>query len=71
MILGASGLLGKALTHEWTGDEVAGFGSRQVDIRDAHKVMEAVKKSIPSGLCSPQLTRTWTIARVIRIWRLQ
>ncbi len=50
MILGASGLLGKALTHEWTGDEVAGFGSRQVDIRDAHKVMEAVKKIDPEWI---------------------
>jgi dTDP-4-dehydrorhamnose reductase len=50
MILGASGLLGKALTHEWTGDEVAGFGSSQVDIRDAHKVMEAVKKNDPEWI---------------------
>ncbi len=50
IILGASGLLGKALTHEWTGDEVAGFGSRQVDIRDARRVMEAVKKNDPEWI---------------------
>jgi len=35
MILGASGLLGKALVREWSGDEVIGLGSRDVDIRQA------------------------------------
>jgi dTDP-4-dehydrorhamnose reductase len=35
MILGASGLLGKDLMREWTGDEIVGLSSRDVDIRDA------------------------------------
>ena len=41
MVLGASGLLGKALMREWTGDEVVGLGSRDADIRDADKVTES------------------------------
>ena len=42
LILGATGLLGKALVREWTGDEVLPMGSRDVDIRDAAKVREVV-----------------------------
>ena len=38
LILGATGLLGKALVREWTGDEVRALGSRDVDIRDSAKV---------------------------------
>jgi dTDP-4-dehydrorhamnose reductase len=44
MILGASGLLGKALIREWTGDEIVGLSSRDVDIRDADKVRELVER---------------------------
>ncbi len=40
IVLGASGLLGKALMREWTGDEVVGLSSRDVDIRDADQVQE-------------------------------
>jgi dTDP-4-dehydrorhamnose reductase len=40
MILGATGLLGQALTREWSGDEVIGLSSREVDIRDERKVRE-------------------------------
>lgn len=40
LIVGASGLLGKALMREWTQDEVVGLGSRDVDIRDATRVRE-------------------------------
>src|SRR5277367_4751115 len=50
MILGASGLLGKALMREWTGDEVAGLSSRDVDICDAGKVLEVVEKAQPEGI---------------------
>lgn len=46
-ILGASGLLGKALMREWRGDEVLGLGSRDVDIRDAARVQEVVEQSRP------------------------
>src|SRR5579872_6301726 len=50
MILGATGLLGKALVREWTGDEVIGLGSGAVDIRDAARVREAVEKSLPEWI---------------------
>ncbi len=50
MILGASGLLGKALMREWTGDEIVGLGSRDVDIRDSDKVREVVQKVRPEWI---------------------
>jgi len=50
MILGASGLLGKALTSEWRDDEVAGFASRDVDIRDATKVRDVVETAHPEWI---------------------
>ena len=43
-ILGASGLLGQALTREWRGDEVAGFSIEDIDIRDAAAVRALVAK---------------------------
>ena len=43
MILGATGLLGQALMREWSGEEVIGLSSRQVDIRDQRKVRETVE----------------------------
>jgi len=46
-IFGASGLLGQALMREWSGDEVAGLSSRQVDIRDAQKVRKLVEAARP------------------------
>ena len=49
-ILGASGLLGKALMREWTRDEVVGLGSRDVDIRDADKVLQVVEKARPEWI---------------------
>src|SRR5271156_3160518 len=49
-ILGASGLLGKALMREWAGDEIVGFSSRDVDIRDAGKVGEIVEKVRPDWI---------------------
>jgi dTDP-4-dehydrorhamnose reductase len=50
MIFGATGLLGKALVREWTGDEVIGLGSDAVDIRDAARVRETVQKSLPEWI---------------------
>ena len=47
LILGATGLLGKALVREWTGDDVLAMGSRDVDIRDATKVREVVGNAHP------------------------
>ncbi len=50
MIIGATGLLGKALMHEWDGDEVVGLGSKDVDIRDAGKVREVVDRARPDWI---------------------
>jgi dTDP-4-dehydrorhamnose reductase len=49
-VLGASGLLGKALMREWTGDEVVGLSSRDVDIRDADQVQRVLEKARPDGI---------------------
>ncbi len=49
-IFGASGLLGNALTREWTGDEVAALSSRDADIRDAQQVTGAVQRSQPEWI---------------------
>jgi dTDP-4-dehydrorhamnose reductase len=49
-IIGSTGLLGKALTREWSGDEVVGLGSRDVDIRDADKVREVVESRRPDWI---------------------
>jgi dTDP-4-dehydrorhamnose reductase len=50
MIFGATGLLGKALTHEWSGDEVVALSSRDVDIRDGERVREVVRKNGPDWI---------------------
>jgi dTDP-4-dehydrorhamnose reductase len=50
MIFGATGLLGKALVREWTEDAVMGLRSADVDIRDAARVREVVRKSQPEWI---------------------
>src|SRR5580698_9628630 len=50
IIIGGTGLLGKALTREWSGDEVVGLGSRDVDIRDVDQVRKAVERYRPDWI---------------------
>jgi len=52
LILGATGLLGKALLREWHGprNEVVGLGSRDVDIRNAARVREVVDDARPDWI---------------------
>ena len=50
LILGATGLLGKALLREWHSDEVVGLGSHDVDIRDAGRVREVVLGAQPGWI---------------------
>jgi dTDP-4-dehydrorhamnose reductase len=50
LILGGTGLLGKALVREWRGDEVLALGSRDVDIRDAAKVREIIAEAPPDWI---------------------
>jgi dTDP-4-dehydrorhamnose reductase len=49
-IFGGSGLLGKALMREWSGDAVTGLSSRDADIRDAKRVQQAVGESRPEWM---------------------
>ena len=49
-IVGASGLVGKYLMHEWTGDEVVGLSSRDVDIRRAPEVSRLLAKLRPDWI---------------------
>ena len=49
-IFGASGLLGKALMREWSGDTVTGLTSRDADIRDAKRVQEVVQETHPEWI---------------------
>ena len=49
-IFGASGLLGKALMREWSGDAVTGLGSRDADIRDAERVQQVVRETHPEWI---------------------
>ena len=46
-IFGASGLLGKALLREWSGDMVTGLTSHAADIRDAKRVENVVQETNP------------------------
>lgn len=49
-IFGATGLLGKELMREWSGDQVLGLSSRDADIRDGDRVREAVRKTGPDWI---------------------
>ena len=50
MILGASGLLGKDLVREWTGDEILALNSRDLDIRDPQRVSEIIQNARPEWI---------------------
>jgi dTDP-4-dehydrorhamnose reductase len=49
-IFGATGLLGKALTQEWSEDEVTGFSSADGDIRNNKEVASLVGHSRPDWI---------------------
>ncbi len=46
-IFGASGLLGKALLREWSGDTVTGLTSHAADIRHGKRVLEVMQETKP------------------------
>jgi dTDP-4-dehydrorhamnose reductase len=50
IVFGASGLLGKALMREWSGDAVTGLGSGDADIRDAKRVQQVVRQTRPEWI---------------------
>jgi len=49
-VLGASGLLGKAVMREWSGDDVVGLSSPDVDIRDREAVREIAERVRPKWI---------------------
>lgn len=49
-IFGATGLLGKALMHEWKDDEVRGLGSRDADIRSPQQIESALPLTRPDWI---------------------
>jgi dTDP-4-dehydrorhamnose reductase len=49
-IFGATGLLGKELMREWSGDAVTGLGTGDADIRDARRVRQAVRETSPDWI---------------------
>jgi dTDP-4-dehydrorhamnose reductase len=49
-IVGASGLLGKALMHEWSEDDVTALSSSDADIRDAEGVRQVVQETHPEWI---------------------
>lgn len=53
MIIGGTGLLGKALVREWSGDDVLAPGSRDVDIREARRVREITEEERPHWIVLP------------------
>jgi dTDP-4-dehydrorhamnose reductase len=50
MIIGATGLLGKALIREWTGDQVVGLGAKDLDIRQSGDALRVIKKHDPQWI---------------------
>ncbi len=49
-IFGASGLLGKDILREWSGDALTGLSSRDADIRDAQRVRQVVQETRPEWI---------------------
>jgi dTDP-4-dehydrorhamnose reductase len=49
-IVGATGLVGKALMREWSQDEVTGLGSSDVDIRSEQQVEAAIQTERPEWI---------------------
>jgi dTDP-4-dehydrorhamnose reductase len=49
-IFGATGMLGKALMRQWTGDAITGLGSMQADIRSPDQVDKIVSDSNPEWI---------------------
>jgi dTDP-4-dehydrorhamnose reductase len=50
LIIGAGGLLGGALLKTWTGDDVTGLSSSQLDIRDAAQVLKHIGQLRPDQI---------------------
>ncbi|HEY7616951.1 MAG TPA: dTDP-4-dehydrorhamnose reductase [Terriglobales bacterium] len=49
-IFGATGLLGKALLRQWSGDQITGLGSREADIRDPEQISRELQRARPDWI---------------------
>jgi dTDP-4-dehydrorhamnose reductase len=49
-IFGSSGLLGKSLMREWSGDALTGLTSHDADIRDAQRIRQIVQEMRPEWI---------------------
>jgi dTDP-4-dehydrorhamnose reductase len=49
-IIGGTGLLGKALVREWSGEEILALGTRDLDIRQTTHVREIVERERPQWI---------------------
>ena len=49
-IFGATGLLGKALMREWTGDDLSGLGSKDADIRNPQQISNVLEETRPDWI---------------------
>lgn len=49
-VFGATGLLGKALIREWTGDDLSGLGSIDADIRDPKQISDVLQRTRPDWI---------------------
>jgi dTDP-4-dehydrorhamnose reductase len=47
LIFGATGMLGKALIHQWREDDIVGLGSARADLRDPDQIDAAVEAGKP------------------------
>ena len=47
LIFGATGMLGKALIHQWREDDIVGLGSARADLRDPDQIDAAVEAAKP------------------------
>jgi dTDP-4-dehydrorhamnose reductase len=50
LIFGATGMLGKALMHQWCDDEIVALGSADADLRNPEQVDAAVAKAKPDWI---------------------
>jgi dTDP-4-dehydrorhamnose reductase len=50
LIFGATGMLGKALMHQWRVDEVVGLGSSDADLRNPDQVASSVEAAKPDWI---------------------
>lgn len=50
LIFGATGMLGKALVHQWSGDEIVALGSADADLRNPEQVDAALARAKPDWI---------------------